>query len=340
MAEKHQSTIVGVFALTGLIILAVLILMFGGGRSLLANTYDIQVQFLDGVIGVQDGQSVTLNGKRIGQTKAVEFWNPKNLEEGIRVIVAVDEEHDLPASSRVEIAASIMGFGRPAIEVKVGDAAAIPGNLDKDGSAEIQGKMIEMLDQVLPPEMQETLIATAEGITTLAEAMKPVMSNLEKLLEPRMVEEVDMKKATANLSTLAERMDIALKNFNHLIGDEENANNFKILLANIKQMSDLGIQFLGNANAFSTEGTRAVREATGLIHSLAETSDKASILLAEMDQTFKTINEGRGTAGLVLKDDRLYEELVLTARRMTKMLDEFREVLDMAKKGKLKINPF
>ena len=52
-------------------------------------------------------------------TKAVEFWNPDNLQEGVRVIVAVEEEYELPATSRVEISASLMGFGRPAILVIV-----------------------------------------------------------------------------------------------------------------------------------------------------------------------------------------------------------------------------
>lgn len=340
MAEQHQTTIVGIFALTGLVILSVLILMFGGGRSLLANTYDINVQFDRGVVGVQDGQSVTLNGKRIGETKAVEFWNPDDVSEGIKVVVAIDEEYVLPAASRMEVATSIMGFGRPALEIKVGDTEAEPGTLTKDGKAKIDGTMIEMLDQVLPPEMQKTLIATAEGITALAEAMGPVMSNLETILEPRDVQQVDLKAATANLATLIERFDIALKSFNQLIGDEENANNLKILLANFRRISEQTIEFMGSLNVMTTEGTQFARQATGLVRETADSMDKMSGLVTRMDRTIQMLNEGRGTAGLMLKDKRLYEELVLSAKRMTKMLDEFREVLDMAKKGELKISPF
>ncbi len=43
---------------------------------------------------------------------------------------------------------------------------------------------------------------------------------------------------------------------------------------------------------------------------------------------------------MFLRDNRLYEELVLTTRRLTKALDDMREVLDIAKQGKLRIKAF
>lgn len=336
MVDTHQKTIVGVFALAGLVLTGIMVLMFGGGGSLFARTYDVSVHFPDGVAGVQDGQSVTLNGKRIGMTKAVEFWNADNLQEGVRVIVAVDEEYELPATSHVEISASLMGFGRPAILVIV-ENPDDPAKLSRDGQAEINGRMIPMLDQVLTPDMQRTLVMTAARLGDLATAMKPVMANLETLLEPRNVREVDVAETTANITTLIERLDAAVKNFNWLIGDPESRNDFKQMIANGKIVSEHAIQVAQNASTLMLQGQKIAADTDRLVRSLTKSVDEASAVLTKLDQTFTALNNPEGTIGLLLNDKRLYEELVLSAKRLAKMLDEAREVMDIIKKGQLKL---
>lgn len=336
MVDTHQKTIVGVFALAGLVLTGIMVLMFGGGGSLFARTYDVSVHFPDGVAGVQEGQSVTLNGKRIGMTRAVEFWNPDNLQEGVRVIVAVEEEYELPATSRVEISASLMGFGRPAILVIV-ENPDDPAKLTRDGHAEIIGRMIPMLDQVLTPDMQRTLVQTAASLGKLAADLSPVAANLETILEPRNVREVDVAETTANLTTLIERLDAAVKNFNWVVGDPENRNNFKQMIANFKTVSEQGIQISQNLNTFMLQGQKVAKDTSRLIRSLTKSVDEASAVLTKLDQTFTAINSREGSIGLLLNDKRLYEEMVLSAKRLAKMLDEAREVMDIIKKGQLKI---
>ncbi len=336
MVDTHQKTIVGVFALAGLVLTGIMVLMFGGGGALFAHTYDLNVHFHDGVAGVADGQSVTLNGKRIGMTKAVEFWNPDNLQEGVRVIVAVEQEYELPATSRVEISASLMGFGRPAILVIV-ENPDDPAKLTRDGQAEIDGRMIPMLDQVLTPDMQHTLVQTAAHLGELAAALKPVAANLQTILEPRNVREVDVAETTANITTLIERLDIAVKNFNWLIGDPESRTNFKQMIANSKTVSEHAIQIAQNANTLVLQGQKVADDTGRLVRSLAKSIDEASAVLTKLDQTFAALNNPEGTVGLLLNDKRLYEELLLSAKRLTKMLDEAREVMDIVKKGQLKL---
>jgi len=336
MVDLHQKTIVGVFALAGLILLGIMVLMFGGGRTLFANTYNVDVHFPKGVVGVASGQSVTLNGKRIGQTTGVEFWRPDALQKGVRVIVAVEKQYALPASSHVKVSASIMGFGRPAILIVVdnpNDATQLP----RDGTAEIEGEMIPTLDQVVPPEMQQTLVKTADHLGDLAAALKPVAANLQLLLEPRNVREVDLAETTANISTLIERLDKAVKNFNWLVGDADNQANFKQLIANSKTMSEHGIQAVQNVNQLAIQGQKVAEDTGKLVRRLGQSADQISAVLTRMDQTLATLNSGKGSVGLMLNDKRLYEELLLSARRLSKMLDDVREVMDIVKKGELKL---
>ena len=337
MVDTHQKTIVGVFALAGLILTGIMVVMFGGGGTLFSRTYDVSVHFRKGVVGVQEGQSVTLNGKRIGQTKAVEFWNPQNLQEGVRVIMAVEEQYVLPATSRVEISASLMGFGRPAILVVV-DNPKDQSKLPRDGKASIEGEMIPMLDQVLTPDMQHTLVQTAAHLGELAAALKPVAANLQAILEPRNVREVDRVETTANITTLIERLDTAVKNFNWLIGDPESQNNFKQMVANGRVVSENAIQVAQNFNTLMLQGQKVADDTSKLVRNLAKSVDEASAVMARLDQTFAAMNNREGTVGLLLNDNRLYEELLLSAKRLSKMLDEAREVMDIMKKGQLKLN--
>lgn len=339
MTSQRQNTIVGIFALSGLAVLCALVLVFGGAGTFFSSTYDITIRFPDGVVGIQSGQGVTLYGKRVGETTDVQFSDPNDLQKGIDVVVAVNEAYLIPKMSKVVVARSIMGFGRPAIGIEVLDPLN-DKTLPTNGSAVLQGEMIEIMDQLLPPEMQQALTTATHNIAALAVSLGPVADNLAVLLETRTVEDVDLTKVTANLATLIERFDLTLKNINALIGDERNLDNFRMLLANAKTMSDDGIVAMENLKVMSDDGKRVMQDAGKFVKKLAGTSDNLSAVLTEMSTTLTLLNEGKGSAGLFLNDNRLYEELVLSAKRMSKALDELREVLNQAKEGNLKLRMF
>jgi len=353
MAEAKRNTIVGLFALVGLVVMCVLVFIFGGGKSLLSNTYDIRVHFPKGVVGVAEGQGVTLNGKRIGETKAVEFHDPAELSTGVDVIVAVENKYDIPKDSAILVAASIMGFGRPAIRLVIHDQPG-PEKLPHDGKGIIRGQMVEMLDQMLPPEIQNTLTTSAGRIGDLAASLKPVTEELKRMMEQRGVQDVDAQKLTANLDTVIQRLDASLKNFNTIVGDPENQQNLKAMLAAGRKtmengatlvekgttMMDQGTALVGDLRAAAADGRTLFAQAGRTLQNLTEATDQLTVLLRRTDQAVALLTEGQGTAGLLLKDNRLYEEMVLTVRRMTKALDDFRDVMDLAKKGELKIKAF
>jgi phospholipid/cholesterol/gamma-HCH transport system substrate-binding protein len=331
MSGQRQNTIVGLFALTGLLVLAALVFMSGGGRGLFRSTYSLSVWFPRGISGLQTGQGVTLSGKRIGETTAVEFKRDEKTgqpvpEQGVVVVVDVDAEFDLPAKSTVVVATSLLSLGRPSIQIMVPyptDAARLP----KDGSAMILGDMLPPLDQVLPKQMQQTLETTAHELGALAEALRPVAQNLSRLLESRSVQEVDLQQTAANMDTVIQRFDATLKNVNMVLGDPENQSNFRTALANFRRMSENGTEVMENLKVMTNDGRGAMKDAGVLAQRLIGTADDLSSVLKRMDASLMTLNEGQGTMGLLLRDNRLYEELVLTAKRLTLAVDDLREVL-------------
>jgi phospholipid/cholesterol/gamma-HCH transport system substrate-binding protein len=339
MSEERQTTIVGLFTLGGLVVLCLLVFLFGGGRTLFASTYPISVHFPQGLIGVQSGQGVTLYGKRIGETKAVNFWNDQRMEEGVKVVVAVEKQFRLPAACEMVVATSIMSIGRPTVQIVIVDPRD-SRKLPTDGTGLISGRMVHPLDQVVPPHMQTALEQATKDIGGLAQALTPVAENLNRLLQTRDLKEVDLQHAAANVDTVVQRFDAVLKNLNAVLGDEQNQGNLREALANARKMSESGVVVMQNLTEMSEDGKIAVKDADALMRNLASTADDFSCVLRTMDQTLALLNDRQGSMGLFLNDNRLYEEMVLSARRLTKALDDMREVLDLAKQGKLRIKAF
>lgn len=339
MAANHQKTIVGVFALSGLTLLFVLTLLFGGGRSLFERTYSVNVRFADAVDGISTGQPVTLNGKRIGETKEIKFWNPDDLSEGIRLVMSIDDKYRIPSDASVEVAPGLIQFGRPPIRVVLGEKPR-SAPLPMDGSATLEGRLVSMPEQMLPPKVQSQAERVMDEVADLAAALKPVARNLDELLESRPISAVDQKEMTANLATVIERFDSTLTNFNTILSDPKNVENLKLTLENARKMSEQGAVAMADFREFSAKSNVVAEDVSRLMRQLAETSDKLSSVLDRMDTTLASLNSPKGTIGSLLNDNRLYEELLLSARRLTNALDDMREVLDIAKKGQLRIKAF
>jgi len=335
MPGKTQNFIVGLFVIVGFVVLGGLIVAFGGGRTLLAKTYNMKVLFADGVSGVQGGQTVTLNGKRIGETRDLVFVDDAHLERGVKVIVSV-EGLDLPYSSELIVSPPTMGLGKPIIELEVRDPSDAR-KLPRDGSAEIRGRMLPAIDQLVPRDMQNALVSAAKHIAELAAALTPVANNVNRILESRTVADVDTQKVAANFDTVIQRFDATLKSFNALIGDPANQKNFTELLANANKMSQAGAAAMQNVSEMSNNGKQLMQDTTQFMRKLTTTAEDMSALLKRVDEVAVAMNQKNGTVGLMLNDNRLYEELLLTMRRLSKMIDDFREVADLAKKGQLRI---
>lgn len=340
MTQKAgYNVIVGFFVLTGILILTAMVFAFGGGRSFFADTYTVNAVFPDGVVGVQPGQSVTLGGKRVGETVDVRFVDPQRLEKGVVVVIAALKDFALPAACELGVTSNIMGFGRPVLQLKIKDPNDTR-HLPTDGTAEILGRTLNPLDSIIPKQTQMTLEKATADIGDLAASLKPVADNLARMLESRQLTDVDAKAVNANIDTVVQRLDAALKSIDAIAGDADNQANIKAAVANARTMTESGVKVTEDLRAFTSEGKQAAAQATVFLQKLTTVAEQMSSVASHMDTALARMNEGKGTVGLMMNDNRLYEEMLLTFRRMTKMMDDMREVLDLAKKGQLRIKAF
>lgn len=349
MNERKQNLIVGLFAIGGLCVLAVLVLMFGDVLTFFTmKTYIVRVNFLEGAsAAIREGTAVTLNGKRVGQTKSIEFISTTQPAQGVYVNVAVDVRYGLPHGTTAAVLTSLMGFGRPALQLIVTKEVAQNPELPRDGTAQIPGSLVPMLDQLLPRQMQSTLNTASKQIGDLAEALTPVAADMHQLLDVRSIDDVDREaaqKLTANLYTAVQRLDSTLKSLNLIVGDPKNRDNFSTTLVNIRNATDEFSKISRDFRASLARWDQTLDTVKTNVDTsgrkLADVADSADRLLGTAQKTFLLMNEGKGTAGLFLNDNRLYESMVLTTDRLSKAIDELREIMSLMKKGELKYRVF
>jgi methyl-accepting chemotaxis protein len=254
-----------------------------------------------------------------------------------------------------------MGFGRPALQIVVDPLAVGERRMPRDGIWPIHGRVVEMLDQVIKPEVQQTFEIAAKQIGVFAEALTPAARDLHDLLRLRTVEEVDTDstgRMVANLYTLVQRFDQTVKSFNEVLASPRNQENVVASLENIRAssedvraaMTDFKA-FAADARTFAADARVATGNFNATLGSLRETvdssgrkfadvADAASAVLRNVDRTVTLMNQGQGTMGLMLNDNRLYESLVLTTQRLTTAVEEIRDLVALMKKGNVRMSIF
>jgi phospholipid/cholesterol/gamma-HCH transport system substrate-binding protein len=366
MDETRRNVMVGLFVLCGLVALGGLILLFGQGPRWLVrgNTYTLTVVF-DSVAGVRSGTPVTVKGKQIGHVQDVRFarapgavddGQPRviDLAAGVEVILAIESRYRLPVGSQAEtVAAGLLGGGRPPIEIALGDPAA--GYLEPD-VGRMTGVTRDAMSAIFPTDMVANFDRTAVQIGEAAAALKPVLHSLNAMLEPRSPADVDVPDgAPGNLASAATRLDALLKHFNAVLGDPDQQSRLIATLDNVHGMSADGREMMANLKRASTEAETVIAR-TGAVVDQADAAvanfdrhlgdvaratltdlEKAGRVLDQLQSAATDVAQGDGTVGKLLRDDRLYEAAVLTARRLAAVIEDFGELIKEWRKGKIRV---
>lgn len=117
------------------------------------------------------------------------------------------------------------------------------------------------------------------------------------------------------LENLVDSISELSDNANQIIGNEDNKVNIHKTLAYITQATAQAKDTLRSIQSFSDTGT----------DQMVRIADKLDIALSEFNEVFTQINEGRGTAGRLLQDDRLYENLVDSTLELQLALEQIKK---------------
>ncbi len=336
MKEGTRNFLVGTFVISSLAALGILMVWFGETPEWLRTSeWTVEIRGVTDLRGIGDGTPVNLNGVEIGRVTGLDFVDRARPEQGVVVIARIDRDYSIPRGSLAKIYGATLGLGSGHVNIiveKGGDPTPVP----KDGTARLHGQMASMLGEVVTKDMIDSVQRTVENIGSFAAAAEPVAANLETMLEQRRV--ADLKKhggdQQANVTTVVERIDNFVANLNAILGDVNVQDDVKGVVRDLKDTTlDLkemitmwrseSQKLADNTNNAIDRTEEKLEESFAYLNTFLKSVDEASRSLATV---MHAIEQGKGTAGLIAKDERLYEAAVLAIQRLDKVLGNIERI--------------
>ena len=281
---------------TAILVIASILLFIWGysflkGKDLFTNYKTLYVEY-DNVEDLSQSAPVTLNGLAIGKVTKITI----NETTG-KLMVELQLKTDFPISKTSTAALyspSLIG-GK---QIKI-----IPNLADKELAAE---------GQTLAPAVELGLTESLGGKIEPIEAklnlmlanINTLVAGLNNVLDKKGQE--DLKKSLAELSQTMEQFHKASGSINSIL--DTNKAQINGAVTNFNKMSS-------NFNKISDSLNKA---------DLGKTVRNLNQTLAKIDGIMTNLNSGKGTAGKLLNDDALYNNLAKTSKELELLLQDVR----------------
>jgi len=337
MTDSSRNLLVGVFVLLAFVVLGTLLAWFGEAPEWLGgNEWTLQITDVRDLRGVDPGCPVQLFGVEIGRVRELSFLDPTRPANGVVVISRIKDQYAVPQNSTARVFGATLGFGTGHIEIivppGVGDRV-----LEKDGSAQIRGEMRSLIGELISKDMVDSVQRVVDNFATFAQEATPVAQNLARLLEERPSAKVDAPGSTTspNLATVVERLDALVANLNVVLGDVNVQGDVRAVVHSLRASAD---ELKETVHLWKTSTERIAENVNTGIDRTEENLDRSFAKLnnvldnlddgsGDLARAMHEVAEGRGTAGLIVRDERLYEAAVLSLERFADAMNRFQAIL-------------
>jgi phospholipid/cholesterol/gamma-HCH transport system substrate-binding protein len=368
MKEKSRNVAVGLTVIGGLVVLAAMIFMFAKLPEQFAGGYELLVR-LDSTGGAEEGDFVNYRGIRIGRVTDVSFTDPQNLQQGITVTLRIESQYRLPDNINVYFTRGLMGStyidihpdgpqredpetGKPLEQIPTGEPIVIRGIVRSDSP----------VDQFKP--VLKSFAGIAEDLRPAMKSISTLAQNLNRVIAPT----ADGNAPTtgpadgnapaeppAGLAGTAERLNRTLDALHAVLGDMENQENFRKGLANLADASGKMSKAMDDLQSLAGKAEETVTAARGSFDEISKTAtaarkdfatvttrvvtgaEKLSKVMTTINKVAVKIDEGEGSAGKLVNDPKLYNELVAAVGQMKSLMKDLRALTDTWKKTGMQV---
>ena len=289
---------IGLFAIASIIAL-----VFGvnylKGINILNDSRDFYAVY-ENIGGLQVGSPVLVNGYKVGMVSNIDLLTVQN--QNLLVTISLDKEFEIATNTVCKIVNQDL-MGTKGIALVLGDNDELVRGGDTLISG-IEGSLQDEVNaQILPLKIKaEELIGSIDSVMMIVTAvlnkdtrenLRNSLSSLDKTFE---LMSQTMVKVDSMIDINDERIAKVVKNLESITSNLESSNGeIKNILTNFSSLSD----------------------------SLAK-ADIATVLQNVSDITTK-INNGEGSIGLLLKDDKIYANFETSTRELASLLEDIKK---------------
>lgn len=285
------------------IVLLILGFNFLKGKNLFGKSHNLFAKYTN-VQGLATSNPVVINGLQVGTVYSIS--TDKNMKE-ILVNMNLTKDVNIPTNSIALIKPSLLGT--PSIEIKLGDAQTyIPKNgyIATEATAGLLNDVLSKVDPVL------------YQVTKAVTSIDSVLLSVNRILDPA---------AKNNISAM-------LANLNSTTANLVGASKSLTTLLNTQSGALAGT--LNNLNSFTGNLDKNNGKITSLVDNLDKTATNLSQLdlqktltvlnttIGDLKSTIGKLNNTSGTAGLLLNDTKLYNNLTATANKLNLLIDDLK----------------
>jgi phospholipid/cholesterol/gamma-HCH transport system substrate-binding protein len=276
--------------LVGMLVTVALIVLVGGSlwlaRAGLGSSYPLHVRFPWGA-GLKQGQPALLAGIQVGSVEELEF----NQNGWLEVRLKIQRDYRIPAGSNATVA-TVSFFGDKAIAINPPPAPT--GRFVAAGDTLPAGPAAPTMDQIL----------------MRVDSMSRDLAALTVTLRDEMVEGggiADMRRTVASTNRLVQQISG--------IADEQ-SRQLALTLANVRRAT--GAVDSAQVDSMVRNFAATSANLTQLTRGLQETALRLNTTLAKLD-------DGNGSAGRLLNDPGLYEDVRSLVTRLDSLTADFKK---------------
>jgi len=261
--------------------------------SNLLDTSDVFYVKYDNVAGLGKGSPVTIDGMQIGKVRDIYLAN--NRGGGVIVEFTIDADFEFSKKSVVKIYSS--GFiGGNNLGIIPDYTSNVMAKSKDTLQGEIQAGMIDGILERFNP-LEKSLLATLEDMDT-------VLSNVNQILDAKTKE--NLRQSISKLNSTMSSFNSSAQKMNALLADNQDKlnntfSNLDTTTANFAQFSDSLAQI---------ETGKMMRE-------LQSSIEKFNSIATQ-------IENGEGSVGKLLKDEKLYDNLEGAALQLEQLLEDMK----------------
>ena len=300
--------------------------MFLRGKNMLKvqNVYYVRYDNIDQLAATSP---VLIKGLPVGSVSAVE------LDENMTsIIVTLDIDKDIripKGTEAVVMNTSIMG-GK-AVELIVsgacsGDQCAEPGSF-------LEGRVRGMFDSLLDKGEDGALAKAKEQISDILRTLG------DSLTSPNADNEIaktytQLSALISNLAAITGTLNNSMARHDRHIGNS--LRNVEALTGALARNQDKIASAIQNMERISRQlneaklgetaqnANKLITDAQGTIKELNEAVDQAQVSFSKLSNIMTDMQNGEGSLGKLLKDERLYNHALATTRNLELLLQDFR----------------